>query len=201
MRKIGIEVFGCLVLMTGVISCASKKGFSGGSELCGVVLDEKNRGVADYVVTCSRNGIGTFTAVTGENGMFVFSNMKCGRYEVTGEKIGYGKIVGDEFNFNSRGKILCCKVNSLEGVLMAVENQIKCKNYVVAKKLLQDVSFEKGTPMEATVLFYMGYVDVKLGDYKACESKIKKIKKICNNEFSESVCALEELMYESKMEA
>ena len=198
MRKTGIVIFGWLFLMTVMISCASKKGFSGGTELCGVVLDEKNRGVENFVVTCMHNGVEKFSTMTNENGIFVFNNMKCGKYIVSGEKCGYGMIVDNEFDFNSRGKILCCKVNSMEEVLMAVEKQIKIQNYVLAKKLLKEVKFEKDTPMEATVLFYQGYVDVNLGDYKGCESKIRKIKRICDNEFNKQVCMLEELMYEKK---
>ena len=81
------------------ISCASKPGFNGEGDLCGLVIDENNRPVADFVVYSSNkdNPNQKTSALTNSSGLFVFQNTKAGTYYISGEKKNYTRLISIYF--------------------------------------------------------------------------------------------------------
>lgn len=187
--------FSLFVFLVGVffVGCASKPKFHGKSEMCGVVVDEKNIPVVDFVVNCKKDGISK-VAVTNDRGIFVFNEMRSGKYEISGEKKGYARLNEKTFDFSSREKVICCKVNSIEGTLSAVEKQIVCENYDKALELLDEVYFEKDSPAEATVLFYKAYVYVKSEEMKKAVQVLRRVKRIKSVDLRTEINELEELV-------
>lgn len=143
-------------------SCKTVPKFSGANELCGVIVDENNMPVNEYVVKCGTDFVTAKVAITNERGIFVFNNMPAGKYYFWGEKEGWAKIVKQPFLFNSREKMFCCKVNSLNSALDNIETQIKCGNYQEALSLLDEICYRKKTPEEEVVTFYKKYVLAKI---------------------------------------
>ena len=195
--KVGncLKVFFVVVGIGFFVGCASKPKFQGKSEMCGVVVDENNIPVADFVITCKKDGVSN-VAVTNESGIFVFNDMRGGKYSICGEKPGYARLAEQTFEFISREKIICCKVNSIDGAFNAIDKQISCQKYENALELLDEICFEKDSAAEATVLFYMAYVYSKCEEMKKSMQCIKRLNKLSCVDFGEEICELEELVYE-----
>lgn len=180
------------------ISCTTVPKFSGMNELCGVIVDENNKPVNEYVVKCGIDLLTARVAITNERGIFVFHNMPAGKYYFWGEKKGWAKIVEQPFLYNSREKMFCCKVNSLETALDNVDVQIKCGNYRNALKLLDEISYENNTPEEAVILYYQVYLNIRTGNTKTARKIFSKLDK--KNEFisNEMMKKMEEEIYEKE---
>lgn len=185
---LGITLLGLLLLE----SCASTPKFSGKGDLCGMIVDEKNVPVKDFVITCvsSKGNIGK--AVTNEGGVFAVKDMPAGKYSISGEKVGYARITGEHFTFDSREKFFCCKVNSSRAAMDAAENQLKCGNYELAIKLLDEIYCEKDSVEEVSVWIFQAYAHIKAGNKKEAQKYISKLKKNKFSKDSSLVITLEE---------
>ena len=81
-----------------VSSCKSLPSFKGEGDLCGLIVDENNSPVKDFVIYC-KNELDTRTALTDENGMFVVHGVPSGVYKISGQKKNYVKLENAEFLF------------------------------------------------------------------------------------------------------
>lgn len=170
MKKAFLYSFLIISGINSCISCASKKGFSGNGDLCGMIVDENNEPVQGFVITCSSTDE---TVVTNNNGIFVITNLRTGKYYISGEKIGYARISNEPFNFISRDIIFCCKVNSLDGAIESVEKQLKCQNYEAALKLLDGLCIEPKTQDEVTVCYFEALTNLLAGNKDAAQKNIE----------------------------
>lgn len=171
------DLIKCCVVITTVIlsevifsvcfsSCRTVPKFAGENELCGVIVDENNRPINEYVVRCGATPVTAKTAITNERGIFVFQNMTAGKYFIWGEKEGWAKIEAEPFLFNSRDKFFCCKVKSFDTALDNAETQIKCGNYKKALEILDGLSYRRKTPESKVVDYYEKYIKAKIKEEK-----------------------------------
>lgn len=154
-------------------SCKTVPKFSGTNELCGVIVDENNKPVNEYIVRCGLTLVDAKTVITNDRGIFVFHNMPAGKYFFWGEKQGWAKIEGEPFLFNTRDKFFCCKVNSFDTALDNAEAQIQCGNYKKALEILEGLSYRRRTPEEKVVDYYKQYIKAKIKE-KKMEEKDEK---------------------------
>ena len=167
-----------------VSSCKSLPSFKGEGDLCGLIVDENNSPVKDFVIYC-KNELDTRTALTDENGMFVVHGVPSGVYKISGQKKNYVKLENAEFLFTDRNKIFCCQVASVEGAFESVEELI-----------IRGEHYDRRTPQEAVVLTYRFFLTDKIREKKKIASSIKKIGRIENVDYSQYAELLEGLIDE-----
>lgn len=130
------------------VSCASKPLFKGKGDLCGLVIDENNRPVKDFVVNCKPAEIKLHSKIvippvlTNESGLFVFYGLPSGDYFVSGQKKNYLKISKTKYSFNDRGKILCLQTKGFRAVVLQAEDQIRLGQTEEALSLLRGIACE-----------------------------------------------------------
>ncbi len=188
-----------VILLLGIclcfISCSSVPKFKGKSELCGLVVDDKNKPVQEFVIECKRkDGNGRFTTITDNQGIFIINDVPAGEYVFSGKKNGYAKLDNESFLFNARNKMFCCKINSVDGALSAVEKQIKSENYDAGYKLLDELCFEKGSSVEAAVYVYKTVLDIKSRKKWVSSSELRRIRKKYFPKLTDEINLLEEMM-------
>ena len=90
MRKITYLAYMILISFSMLFwSCASKPKFTGKGDLCGLIVDEKNKPVSDFVVYCTAcepNLQIVKPVITNESGLFVFFDVPAGSYHLSGSK-------------------------------------------------------------------------------------------------------------------
>jgi len=137
MRK--LKIFYLSLILMSLISCATqpKTLFTAG-DLCGLIVDEENHPVAEYVVTIA-NHSHMETYITNENGVFYASNLETGLFWMDGQKEGFTKLKNVEIPFYEIQKIYCWQIKSEKAVLNDVEKLVKSKQYKKALDSLEDV--------------------------------------------------------------
>ena len=113
-----------------LVSCASTK-FDGKAVMMGKVCDMEGNPVPDYHLNL---GIG-MNAVTDSAGIFIFRDVSCGSYKLSGGGDGW-KSMSEAVDFHDRKKIFCVQVERIESVLDDVSRLIEGKKYAEARKLL-----------------------------------------------------------------
>ena len=177
------------------ISCRTIPKFKGQADLCGLIVDENNAPVKDFVIYC-RNDLLTNTAITDENGMFVIHDVESGDYKISGQKKNYARMENTSFLFNDRSKIICCQVESIDGVLNSLEQLMIRGEKKKAEELLARLYYDKKSPQEAVLLSYQFLLTDKIREKKKILSSIRKIGKIEDVDFAEYADALEESINE-----
>lgn len=188
---------GLFVLFISVIflSCKTLPKFKGDADLCGLIVDENNTPVKDFVIYC-KTDFETNTALTDESGMFVIHGVSSDVYTISGMKKNYVKLEDEQFLFTDRSKIFCCQVESIEGAFKTVEEYILRGEKKKAEEVLDSLYYDKKTPQEAVVLVYRFFLAEKNRDKKRIASSIRKLGKIDNVDYSQYADALEGLIYE-----
>ena len=188
---------GLFVLFISVIflSCKTLPKFKGDADLCGLIVDENNTPVKDFVIYC-KTDFETNTALTDESGMFVIHGVSSDVYTISGMKKNYAKLENEQFLFTDRSKIFCCQVESIEGAFKTVEQYILRGERKKAEEVLDSLYYDKKTPQEAVVLVYRFFLAEKNRDKKRIASSIRKLGKIDNVDYSQYADALEGLIYE-----
>ena len=188
---------GLFVLFISVIflSCKTLPKFKGDADLCGLIVDENNTPVKDFVIYC-KTDFETNTALTDESGMFVIHGVSSDVYTISGMKKNYAKLENEQFLFTDRSKIFCCQVESIEGAFKTVEEYILRGEKKKAEEVLDSLYYDKKTPQEAVVLVYRFFLAEKNRDKKRIASSIRKLGKIDNVDYSQYADALEGLIYE-----
>lgn len=191
-KKIIFWGFATLLLFS---SCRTLPKFKGEGDLCGLIVDENNTPVKEFVVYC-KNDFETNTALSDESGMFVIHGVSSDVYKISGQKKNYVKLENEEFLFTDRSKIFCCQVESIDGAFKTVEELLLRGEKKKAEALLDKLYYDKKTPQDAVVLVYRFFLSDKNGDKKRIVSSIRKLGKIEGVDYSEYADALEGLIYE-----
>ena len=193
--KLFSGVFSFLFTVLLLFSCKSLPKFTGEADLCGLLVDENNAPVEDFIVYC-RNDVEMKTALTDDSGMFVIHGLNSGKYKISGEKKNYARLEDTDFLFTDRSKIFCCQVLSIEGVFKSVEELIMRGEKKNAELLLNQLYYDKKSPQEAVVLVYKFFLSDKAKEKKKLTTALRKIGKIEGVDYSQYADSLEELIYE-----
>ena len=178
------------------LSCASKPKFNGTADLCGLVVDEENRPVSNFLILCDGAGGLNFTALTNESGIFVVKNLTCGNYQISGHKTNYQKLEKIDYAFYDRTKIFCCQVYSFDAALESVSNLMLRGENKAAEKMLEEISFEPSSNEAAVINFYRFYLTESSKDRMKIIAKLRKLSNLKQNDFSDFADTLEEYIYE-----
>ena len=141
-------------------SCASKPAFEGCGDLCGLVIDENNYPVKDFIVYCEASEKGWFSGndiqpvLTNESGLFVFPSLPSGDYFISGEKNNYLRIEQVVYRFNNRTNILCLQTKTFKEALLKSEELLSLGQNKAAIELLDKISFEKKSYQQELVYFF-----------------------------------------------
>ena len=138
-----------LLLLTG---CASKPGFEGKGDLVGMIIDENNKPVRDFVVFCSS---GTKPVVTNESGIFAFYDVPSGEYFLSGEKEGYLRLENVSYNFDDRSKFIVMQTKSFKAAVLNAEELIRLGQAEDARNVLGGICCQPGSSEE---LFFTEYI-------------------------------------------
>ena len=179
-----------------LLSCKTLPSFKGKGDLCGLIVDENNAPVKEFVIYC-KNDLETRTALTDENGMFVIQDVSSDIYKISGQKKNYVRLEDKEFLFTDRSKIFCCQVDSIEGAFKSVEELLLRGEKKNAEELLSKLYYDKKTPQDAVVHVYQFFLSDKAGTKKRIAASIRKLGKIDGVDYSEYADALEALIYEN----
>lgn len=161
------------IMLAFLSACSSVPSFDGKGDLCGLVVDEKNRPIKDFAVFCSDEKLIEKAVFTNESGIFVFYDMPSGRYKLQGEKEGYGKLKNVDYLFYDRGKIVCCQVSGIDATFDAVEKLILLGDYEGGMILLDNLVVEANTNADRVLTYYREFISNKLME-NMCEDEIKE---------------------------
>lgn len=181
-----------LILDVFFVSCVSNEKLNDRCDLCGIVVDEKNMPIDEYVIY-GKNGTYETSAITNSNGLFVLQNMPKGNCEIYGEKKGYCDL-SEKYFFYDMSKILCCQINSLPGAIDDVEKLIKQNEYKKANEIIDEVKFEHTTNEEIVVYSYKVYLDYKLREKEKMVIDLNYLKELDNQKISDFIEKMEELI-------
>lgn len=181
-----------LILDVFFVSCVSNEKLNDRCDLCGIVVDEKNMPIDEYVIY-GKNGTYETSAITNSNGLFVLKNMPKGNCEIYGEKKGYCDL-SEKYFFYDMSKILCCQINSLPGAIDDVEKLIKQNEYKKANEIIDEVKFEHTTNEEIVVYSYKVYLDYKLREKEKMVIDLNYLKELDNQKISDFIEKMEELI-------
>ncbi len=167
-------VFVLIMLLT---SCASKPKFEGEGDLCGLIIDENNRPVKDFVVSCRFKGLNARVikpVITNESGLFVFYGLTSGTYSISGEKKNYLRINESDYNFNDRTKIICLQTKSFKGAIKNAEELIRLEEKEDAENILNSIECDRKSEEALIIQFYKFFTSENDKEKKSIARKLKK---------------------------
>ena len=176
--------------------CASKPRFEGKADLCGLILDENNAPVKDFIVRCTGAGgkpVVTKPVITNENGLFVFYGVPSGKYVLSGEKNNYLRIKQVPYDFNDRAKIICLQTKTFKGAILSAEELIRLDQTVEAGKLLGNICCESKSKEQLYIKAYQFYAVENARKKKALIADLKKKNKFETDFFANYAAKLEEV--------
>ena len=176
--------------------CASKPRFEGKADLCGLILDENNMPVKDFIVRCSSTGVKpviTKPAVTNENGLFVFYGVPSGKYVISGEKKNYLRIKQLSYNFNDRAKIICLQTKTFKGAILSAEELLRLDQPAEAGKLLENIYCDSKSKEQLYIKAYQYYAAENPKKKKSLIAELKKKNKYETDFFNNYAAKLEEI--------
>lgn len=159
-KKICVLVLNSLLLamlLELFCTCASKPGFQGNGDLCGLVIDENNNPVKDFIVYCKsaeKRSQVIKPVMTNESGLFVFYDIPSGSYLLTGEKTNYLRLNEIAYNFYDRSKIFCIQTKTLQGSVKAAVELLHLGEKKEAAMLLDSICLQKNSIEELIVSSY-----------------------------------------------
>lgn len=177
-----MKKFMILCIASGLffLACASKPGFDGRGDLCGLIIDENNKPVKDFIVYCSTSGNYIQPVLTNESGLFVFPSLHSGEYKISGEKNNYLRIEKVVYRFNNRTNILCLQTKSFKAALLKAEELLYLGQTKAAMDVLEKISCEKKSPQQKLVMFFKFFA---LETNKEKRTLLEKIKKNTSTDF------------------
>ena len=196
--KKSYEIIGGVLLAVLFMSCRTVPKFKGRGDLCGLVVDENNEPVKDFLIYCKNDLEVTTTALTNETGMFVIHDAASGVYKISGQKKDFVKLESTPFMYTDRDRIFCCQVDSVDGAFATVEELMLRGEKKNAEEVLDKLYCDKKTPQQAVILTYRFFLTDKKREKKKYLAEIRKIGRIENVDYSEYADSLEELINEKK---
>ncbi|SEQ29832.1 hypothetical protein SAMN04487977_103300 [Treponema bryantii] len=178
MKKI-IKCFMFLSFLMCVFGCVSKPGFKGNGDLCGLIIDENNKPVKDFIVYCHSGDASPHNirpVLTNENGLFVFYDIPSGKYLLSGEKNNYLNISKISYSFNDRSKIICLQTKSFKAAIESADEMIRLGQTEEAYKLLCNISCESKSAEENLIKAYQFFTADKERKKKSIVAQLKKYK-------------------------
>lgn len=156
MRGVNLKMkkcnFICLAfILFGLSSCASRQK----PEIyktSGFVLDENRNPVFQYGIEIKDQKGRSFYTETDKNGMFYFTNIESGEYEIRGSKKDYGKIPPGKEVLNELG-MLCYQVNTADSIINFAERDIEKGRYEEALNKLDSIFYEGNSIIGEYILF------------------------------------------------
>jgi len=167
---------GCFFLLLSILcfSCASHPDFEGYGDLCGMIIDEKNQPVDNFVVYYSKAPFLNKSTVTNESGIFVFHNVPSGQSVISGEKKNFSRLKDSDYYFCDRSDIICFQVNSIKAVINEVDPLIKAGDKKKAYMLLDNVSCEEASEEWILIESYKFFLTESQDKKKKIINSIKK---------------------------
>lgn len=189
-KKLNLYLCAAVLLFS---ACASKPKFEGIGDLCGLIVDEKNRPVSDFVVYCNQDLTLFQSAVTNSNGIFVIHNVPSGNYYFTGQKDGYAKLK-EQYFFSNRTDIFCCQLKSLDGVFETVEQLVSRGELENARLILEEISCSEKSEKWLLVQTYRFFLSKNTKEKQKIISLIKKNTRKTGVNYSDYAKTLEEYL-------
>lgn len=155
-----ITVF--MILITG---CVSKPNVKGKGSLCGLIVDENNCPVEEYVI-CYKNNLISKSSITNSSGIFVIPDASGGQLSLKGEKSGFTQLNEKKVDFYDKTKIFCYQVYSIDSVLEEVNKLIEEENYKEALEMLKKVSYKKKSKEGYVISCYKSFLMEKKNEKK-----------------------------------
>ena len=151
--------FICCALFT---ACASKPRFKGDGDLCGLIVDENNSPVKDFIVYCEPASFNVRVSkpsippvITNESGLFVFYGLPSGQYLLSGRKVNYLELGPVTYRYDDRTKIICLQTKSFRAAVLSAEELLQLGQTEAAGKVLGGICCEAGSPAE---IFFKEYL-------------------------------------------
>lgn len=158
-------------------SCVSKPKFEGKGDLCGMIIDENNHPVKDFIVVCNAKGVSAQVirpVATNESGIFVFYDLPSGRYSLSGEKKNYMKLSNTDYRFDDRSKIICLQVKSFRAAIENAEELIRLGEKDEAIKILDSISCERKSNEALIIQAHKFFTADSDKERKSAAAKFKK---------------------------
>ena len=184
-----------LLVLFFLVSCKTIPKFKGEADLCGLIVDENNAPVKDFIIYC-KSDLETSTALTDENGMFSIHGATSGEYKISGIKKNFVKLENTQFLFFDRSKIFCCQVESIDGAFKTVEQLMVRGETKKAEELLDKLFYDKRSPQDAVVLTYRFFLTEKAREKRKITAAIRKIGKTEDVDYLKYADLLEDLINE-----
>lgn len=142
-----------------LISCASKPHFEGQGDLCGIIIDENNKPVKDFIVYCKASDKKVSAknpgpVKTNESGLFVIYGVPSGDYLLSGSKNNYLSIDPVLYSFEDRTRIICLQTRSYKSAILRAEELIGMGQIKEAESLIAKINCEKDSREELYIKFY-----------------------------------------------
>lgn len=182
------------------VSCASNPRFRGNGDFCGMVVDEKNQPVNEYLINCWKDGVIFESALTNQSGIFVLQNIPSGKYSLSGQKENYSDIKNLKVDFCFRDKFLCCSVFTADGFFAHLQKLIKTEDFDMAVSELDLLRCKKGSYVSKLCLCYEAWLYVLKKEQKAALNLLKKIRKTGEKDFCSFADRMEEMLNEKNDE-
>lgn len=134
-----------ILICTGLflVGCKSAPVKKEVSDFCGIVIDENNMPVENFVIQVNGKTELKKTGVTNSEGIFVVSDVNTGIVKISGFKDGYAVYENSEVEFFDRTKMFCIQVNSCNVILDKVEKYISLGEMEKAEKELSEIYCSK----------------------------------------------------------
>ena len=172
------KIAGLILLICFLFAaCASKPKFKGKGDLCGLVIDENNQPVKDFVVHCS-SADGQVQiinpVITNESGIFVFYDVNSGKYNLSGKKNNYLEIEKVSYSFDDRSKIICLQTKTINAAFAKAEELIRLGQPAEAGKILDGICCEPKSREKLLVKAYKYFSTEKAREKKSLLADMKK---------------------------
>ncbi len=159
-KKFFLKVSLFFFCMTSLIclSCKSLPQTAAEGDLPGLVIDENNQPLENFVLKLEKLGQEEKEVISNERGLFIVSDMSFGKWKLYGVKEGYSVYREEDFMFLDKSKILCIQVNSADLILDKVEKQIIAENPSEAESLLSEIYLARSKVLKELVSRYRNLI-------------------------------------------
>lgn len=190
-------IYGMILFLVFIFcGCVSKRNCIKENDFCGMIVDENNRPVSDFVVSIKNELNITETAITNKSGLFMFPDIKSGFYFISGERENYVKLENKKYFFNGNPDLFCSQIISFEEAINKIESYIKVNNFQKADELLNKVVINENKCCRALFIIYKAYLNLKLENLVVYQDCLNLLKQIDNDMCRKIVKIMEEKSYE-----